>query len=424
MSFKREKIRDIYLLTTEVENIFINEYMPQAPGDYVKVYLYGLLYSGNGEAMTEKQMSRQLGMPGEKIDQAWAYWERQGLVSRTPSDGTDGYDICFRQMRSLMYGRDMSAGAAREKTEEAEAAGVLGSDRLKNLLDEMENLLGKTFSPRETKEIFSWAEEIGATDDIILGAASYCAEKGKTGINYISKVIRQWTDDVLLTKKDIKEHLDKIEARSGLQRQILNSLGLNRGATAAEKEMIDRWFDQLHFNQERVMEACARASFISSPNLRYVNKVLENWYEEAKSSGRDVNTKITVTQADLNRYYEYLRNKAREEAEERKKEVYSRIPRIKEIDGEMMDLGRNLSKVILGGKPEKVEEIKKLLALLEEERAVLLTENNYRRDYTDIKFACEKCSDTGITEDGVRCSCVEERIGEAEIWQNSTSSKK
>lgn len=424
MSFKREKIRDIYLLTTEVENIFINEYMPQAPGDYVKVYLYGLLYSGNGEAMTEKQMSRQLGLPGEKIDQAWAYWERQGLVSRTPSDGTDGYDICFRQMRSLMYGRDMSAGAAREKTEEAEAAGVLGSDRLKNLLDEMENLLGKTFAPRETKEIFSWAEEIGATDDIILGAASYCAEKGKTGINYISKVIRQWTDDGLLTKKDIKEHLDKIEARSGLQRQILNSLGLNRGATAAEKEMIDRWFDQLHFNQERVMEACARASFISSPNLRYVNKVLENWYEEAKSSGRDVNTKITVTQADLNRYYEYLRNKAREEAEERKKEVYSRIPRIKEIDGEMMDLGRNLSKVILGGKPEKVEEIKKLLALLEEERAVLLTENNYRRDYTDIKFACEKCSDTGITEDGVRCSCVEERIGEAEIWQNSTSSKK
>ena len=424
MSFKREKIRDIYLLTTEVENIFINEYMPQAPGDYVKVYLYGLLYSGNGEAMTEKQMSRQLGMPGEKIDQAWAYWERQGLVSRTSSDGTDGYDICFRQMRSLMYGRDMSAGAAREKTEEAEAADVLGSDRLKNLLDEMENLLGKTFSPRETKEIFSWAEEIGATDDIILGAASYCAEKGKTVINYISKLVRQWTDDGLLTKKDIKEHLDKIEARSGLQRQILNSLGLNRGATAAEKEMIDRWFDQLHFNQERVMEACARASFISSPNLRYVNKVLENWYEEAKSSGRDVNTKITVTQADLNRYYEYLRNKAREEAEERKKEVYSRIPRIKEIDGEMMDLGRNLSKVILGGKPEKVEEIKKLLALLEEERAVLLTENNYRRDYTDIKFACEKCSDTGITEDGVRCSCVEERIGEAEIWQNSTSSKK
>ena len=43
MSFTREKIRDFYLLATDVENIFINEYMPAAPGDFVKVYLYGLL---------------------------------------------------------------------------------------------------------------------------------------------------------------------------------------------------------------------------------------------------------------------------------------------------------------------------------------------------------------------------------------------
>lgn len=424
MSFEREKIRDIYLLTTEVENIFINEYMPAAPGDYVKVYLYGLLYSSSGEMMTAKQMSRQLGMSEEKISQAWDYWNSLGVITKKPSKDSSGYDICFRQMRSLMYGRDGGEKTQSEKAMTGQEGDILGNNRLKNLLGEMENLLGKTFSPRETKEIFSWAEEIGATDDVILGAASYCAEKGKTGVNYIAKVVRQWKEDGLSTASDVKEHLDKIEVRAGIQRQILNSLGLNRGATAAEKEMIDRWFDELHFNQERVMEACARASFISSPNLRYVNKVLENWYEEAKSSGRDVNTKVTVTQADLNRYYEYLRNRAREEAEERKKEVYQRIPRIEEIDGEMMNLGRDISKAVLSGQPEKVDEIKKLLALLEEERAVLLTENNYRKDYTDIKFACEKCSDTGITEDGVRCSCVEERIGEAEIWQNSTSSKK
>ena len=85
MSFKREKIRDIYLLTTEVENIFINEYMPQAPGDYVKVYLYGLLYSGNGEAMTEKQMSRQLGLPGRKDRSG------MGLLGETGSCEPDSF---------------------------------------------------------------------------------------------------------------------------------------------------------------------------------------------------------------------------------------------------------------------------------------------------------------------------------------------
>lgn len=58
MSFTREKIRDFYLLATDVENIFINEYMPAAPGDFVKVYLYGLLYSQNDAPMSYDQMAR------------------------------------------------------------------------------------------------------------------------------------------------------------------------------------------------------------------------------------------------------------------------------------------------------------------------------------------------------------------------------
>ena len=56
MNFKTERIKDFYLLATEVENIFINEYLPQAPGDYVKVYLYALLYAkqrdGNNPSRT------------------------------------------------------------------------------------------------------------------------------------------------------------------------------------------------------------------------------------------------------------------------------------------------------------------------------------------------------------------------------------
>ena len=58
MSFTKEKIKDFYLLTTEVENIFINEYMPTAPGDYVKVYLYGLLYSQTQDNMTYKEIKQ------------------------------------------------------------------------------------------------------------------------------------------------------------------------------------------------------------------------------------------------------------------------------------------------------------------------------------------------------------------------------
>lgn len=56
---------------------------------------------------------------------------------------------------------------------------------------------------------------------------------------------------------------------------------------------------------------------------------------------------------------------------------------------------------------------------LESERAVLLTENNFPIDYTDIKYSCDICKDTGVTEDGRRCSCTAKRTEEAELWQKS-----
>lgn len=423
MSFTREKIRDFYLLTTEVENIFINEYMPAASGEYVKVYLYGLLYSQNDGMMTYERMSQQLNMSEKQINEAWDYWEKMGVVTKTSdkTGKTKDYDIEFKQLRALMYSVDGSESEDKEEQNAEKEDNPLCDNELKDLLLNIESIMGKLLSPRETKEIFSWMEDVHATSEVILCAVQYCVEKGKTGINYISKVIEQWTKDGLETEEDVERHLDALDQRFAIYKRILQALGLNRGATEGERRMIDSWLDEMNFNMDRVMEACSRAAFIANPNLRYVNKVLQNWYEEAKIDGRDVNKKIKVTQADLNRYYEYLRKKAQEDAEKRRQEVYDRIPRIKTLDEELIALGKKLSRNVLGGNSEEAAESKRLIGLLEQEREVLLTENNYREDYTDIKYACSKCSDTGITEEGSRCSCVKERMGEAEVWQNSGS---
>ena len=87
MNFKSGRIKDFYLLATDVENIFINEYMPAAPGDYVKVYLYALLYAKQGLEMTHENLARELGMSAETVDEAWTYWAKMGtvkIVNRRP----------------------------------------------------------------------------------------------------------------------------------------------------------------------------------------------------------------------------------------------------------------------------------------------------------------------------------------------------
>ena len=426
MSFTREKIKDFYLLATEVENIFLNEYMPAAPGDYVKVYLYGLLYSQNNGEMTREQMAKQLGMAEKQIDAAWEYWNQMGVVDKNPKSpaGFD-YDIEFKQLRGLMYASQQHSGNQSYIDEKATVSQeVLYDEKLKNLVLGVEEILGKDLSAKETQEIFCWIKEIGATFDVISAAVSYCIEKGKTGISYMTKVIQQWTEDGLKTEEDVKIHIEAMEYRFTQYNQILRTLGLNRGVTRAEKEIIDRWFDEMNFNMDRVLDACCKGSFISSPNVRYVNGILEKWYEEAKNQGRDVNSKKTITQSDLNRYYEHLRKSAEERARNRKEEVYEKLPRIEQVDKELILLGKRLSKSLLSGDSVSQKDTKRLMSLLEQERAVLLTENNFREDYTDIKYSCNKCNDTGITDEGIRCSCTKEKIGEAEIWLNSSLAKK
>ena len=48
--FKKINTRNPLLFSTSVENLFISELLPAAPGEYVKVYLFGLMNAGFGGA--------------------------------------------------------------------------------------------------------------------------------------------------------------------------------------------------------------------------------------------------------------------------------------------------------------------------------------------------------------------------------------
>ena len=254
--------------------------------------------------------------------------------------------------------------------------------------------------------------------ELILFCVDYCLDKGKTSLRYMEGVLKSWADEGLLTVDSVSLHLADVDQRYYQYRRVLRALGFSRNATEEEKRMMDCWFDEYGYNMDRVLEACAKTAGIPNPNFNYVNSVLTNWKDDAERRGEsDVNKKIIVTQAQLRQYYEYLRDKAAREAESRTEEIYGRIPRIREIDRRTTELGATLSKaLILGDDGGQSLEIHDELELLAEERAILLTENDFEMDYTDIKYLCDKCHDTGITDLGERCSCVPERMEEAEVW--------
>ena len=425
MNFIKEKIKDFFLLDTKEENIFINEYMPSAPGDFVKVYLYASMYAEHGLEITEKAIAKQLGLSEEKVREAWEYWEERGVIRKRYFDtqGNVSFIVEFLSLKEQLYGKNTAP--VRGEASRPKGDNVFGHPEVKVMFKDIEKALGRTLDSSELGQIMKWLTDYGASPEVVFTAVKYSIDKNKTSMRYIESVVKGWTEEGLQSTDQISEKLQEMDEKYYRYRRVLKALGFTRNATEAEKEMMDNWFERMGYSMDRVLEACTKTAGISSPNFNYVNKVLENWRDEAQSKGVDVNTKIVVTQAVLNQYYDYLRDKAEKEAEERKQEVYQKLPRIKDIDEEIRRMGSQLSKaLILGSSENESKKINSIMDELAAERAVVLTENNFEMDYTDIKYACEKCSDTGMTDLGERCSCIKQRTEEAEIWIKKKSLEK
>ena len=78
-----------------------------------------------------------------------------------------------------------------------------------------------------------------------------------------------------------------------------------------------------------------------------------------------------------------------------------------------------MTKVYLSGaddKESKVKELQNSIKELNQEKAILMTENDFDLDYMGIRYKCDKCKDTGTNDEGGRCECYSLRTKEAETW--------
>ena len=104
--------------------------------------------------------------------------------------------------------------------------------------------------------------------------------------------------------------------------------------------------------------------------------------------------------------------KARRSADMRADEVYLLVPRIKEIDVALSRTALEIMSSLTSGKESAEEALARVRAKnaeLMEERGRLLIAAGYTEDYTDVRYDCEKCDDSGYV-DGKMCECMKREL--------------
>ncbi len=106
----------------------------------------------------------------------------------------------------------------------------------------------------------------------------------------------------------------------------------------------------------------------------------------------------------------YLR--AQEEAQFRRAEVHAALPEIADIDRKLSVTGFNIFDATLRGDMVALEEVKKNNKSLLERRAELLKIAGFEPNYTEIRYECSLCGDTGVVDHGM-CVCMRKKLVEA-----------
>ncbi len=112
--------------------------------------------------------------------------------------------------------------------------------------------------------------------------------------------------------------------------------------------------------------------------------------------------------------YETKAFRAQGEADARREELYAAIPSLRALDAELSSFGLRIMKTALGNgdTDADIARLRKENERICAERAALLRANGFSADYSDVKYECEKCHDSGYV--GIKmCSCMRRRLVEA-----------
>lgn len=240
---------------TPVDNLFISDYLPQASGRDVQVYLYGLMQC-HFASTSETSLADALGLPEESVLAAFAYWQQQGLVR-----------IVAENPLTVEY----------RLGELSQSAEVVPA-KYHGLVAALASLVApRQFGMRELKHVYDWVEIYGLDEGAVLELVSHCMDvKGRrVSINYMSAVAQTWAESGIRTRADAVRYVEDYALKKHGASAILREWNKTRKPTKAEMALYDKWTAEWGFDHAAILAALPRLTAVGTPSFTILDEQLD-----------------------------------------------------------------------------------------------------------------------------------------------------
>lgn len=314
-----------------VSNFFIDYYMTEANGEFVKVYLYLVRLLNSGRAVTVADIADHFNLTEKDICRAIRYWIKQGvlrleytsdkvltgitmlpLIAKAAKEndasllsmlGVDEdaatEDTSVRKVTTESSNIKTTTGETKENISEemtairksavvpkrtAYKASFIESKKededFGNLLYQTEIYFGKPLTQTDVNILLYIYDKLAFSPDLLEYLVEYCVSIGKKSCRYIEAVALEWYKNDIKTVEDAKVASKNYNS---IYVAVLKQLGIPRRVpTPTETAFIDTWYNTYSFNKSIIIEACRRAITANphSANFNYVNGILESWHKQ------------------------------------------------------------------------------------------------------------------------------------------------
>jgi len=286
-------MKEIHLLPQDIHqhtllnNLFIDTYLPEANGDYVKVYILLLrMILGGQLTFTTTSLAKKLYLIESDVIRALNYWQDLQLIDIVlEADEIQQIGLNTPTLPSSPSKKTAQIYTRPTYTME-EMALITEQSDFKQLLYITERYLGKQLTQIDVNTLLGFVDWLDLPVDVVEYLIEFCVSNDHRHMNYIEKIAIDWSDEGI---KSIQQAKAKT-AKSSRYYKILTTYGINnRIPTTKEIAFMKRWLETWHFSLDMIQEACQRTlTSTHTISFPYTDSILKNWHNKKAYTLKDL----------------------------------------------------------------------------------------------------------------------------------------
>ena len=302
---------------TVISNAFIEHFMLDANGSYVKVYLYlSKCIQSGGIDISIPFLADKTDSTERDIIRALQHWEKKGLIKITLDNVTEQIssiqmlnpDDVYQAAKSASYIDDTAEDIAstsqipfssKEKKSDSVNSVSVSAEQRKELaanqdfqfaLQAIQSFLERPFKSNEIELISYLYGTLHFSSELLIHLYDYCISLGKSNSNYIQAVALSWHEQGVKSPEDAKKVTTDYNTA---YTAISKAFGLGRPLAIIEKQFVERWQKEWMIDLSVIIEACNRTMLkIQKADFKYTEGILDIWHKSG------IKTLLDVEKAD------------------------------------------------------------------------------------------------------------------------------